>query len=46
MKSYKKTNKNKYLRSSLTTDHGAPVRIVTPQPYTLKGVKGIGEMEF
>jgi len=30
----------------LTNDQVAPVRIVTPQPDTLKGPKGIGEMEF
>jgi len=35
-----------YLRSSLTTAQWGPVRIVAPQPYTLKGPKGIGEMEF
>ena len=30
----------------LTTDHGDPVRMITPQLYAWKGAKWIGEIEF
>ena len=30
----------------LTTDHGGPVRMITPQLYAWKGAKWIGEIEF
>ncbi|SVB24794.1 uncharacterized protein METZ01_LOCUS177648 [marine metagenome] len=30
----------------LTTDHGGPVRMITPQLYAWKGSKWIGEIEF
>jgi DMSO/TMAO reductase YedYZ molybdopterin-dependent catalytic subunit len=30
----------------LTTDHGGPVRMITPQLYAWKGAKWVGEIEF
>ena len=33
-------------RAPLTTDHGGPVRIITPQLYAWKSAKWIGEIEF
>ena len=30
----------------LTTDHGSPVRMITPQLYAWKSAKWIGEIEF
>ena len=33
-------------RSSVTTDHGDPVRVITPKLYAWKGAKWIGEIEF
>ena len=30
----------------LTTDHGGPVRMITPELYTWKGAKWINEIEF